>query len=781
MSIQPLHPPQHLALAIALVLGCVDVSRAQPPADILTTAEQQEHLRAFAEAADTKRHNANIARRGGEKWTRKNDLVIISGKGRFPGIIDGGGGKNVLQLDAAKHPILAETRNFMALQVTQGEWQHTGSFTGWGVIEPDTTLLNTGQIEGQVGVLGKLDNQGMVANHVTVEPGASMTNSGVVNGQVYVREKARFSGNGTVDFLSIAGQLEVGPETGAPAVTKELSLAETAELIYGVNAEGGSSTINVEGTALLNNATLTVAGVPGEYIETREHTVIRAGKIEGALGTVSSKLAFMTATLTPTDTQVNLTYARNAVPIEEAANSENGREFATHIEERQPVKPPAPAPMDVPTVTQAAVTKPRIEAPAVKPAEPPDITPTAPAPATPLQTTKPAEKPNIALSALPNTHVNTVADAGKSKAVDPTSKPAEPRKIIHAAPKPTGQLQTTQPVAKPNAAINALLGSDMMTAASAIDQLSGYNTADLGNATLSSMAPISSAMLSAMGQKNPGSVHADGQVWVQTIGNSGSIGKQLGSYALKHSTSGVMLGTDWAISPDWRLGVIGSKTQTRLDSQQFDGRLDSWHLGAYALRQDGPWALRLGAVYANHDGSTKRHVVFNGFRDRLKGRYDAHTQQVFGQLGYNLNIGHFDVEPYIDLGYQRYRRDRYSEKGGDAALQFNGQTQDYFHSNLGLHLARSFSLDQGMRLTPRLSLGWKHLYGETRGASRQGLAGAGKSYTVEGDELDRDSLLFETGLDLAVSPRHTLGVSYKGETGQDNRNGALTGQWRMMF
>jgi outer membrane autotransporter protein len=288
-------------------------------------------------------------------------------------------------------------------------------------------------------------------------------------------------------------------------------------------------------------------------------------------------------------------------------------------------------------------------------------------------------------------------------------------------------------------------------------------------------------MLSAMGQKNPGSVHADGQVWVQAIGNSGSIGKQLGSYALKHSTKGVMLGTDWAISPDWRLGIIGGKTQTRLDGQQFDGRLDSWHLGAYALRQDGPWALRLGAVYGNHDGSTKRHVLFNGFRDRLKGRYDANTQQVFGQLGYNLNIGHFDIEPYIDLGYQRYQRDRYSENGGDAALQFNGQTQDYFHSNLGLHLARSFSLDQGMRLTPRLSLGWKHLYGETRGASRQGLVGAGKSYTVEGVELDRDSLLFETGLDLAVSPRHTLGVSYKGETGQDNRNGALMGQWRMMF
>ncbi|WP_245150883.1 autotransporter outer membrane beta-barrel domain-containing protein [Pseudomonas fluorescens] len=321
----------------------------------------------------------------------------------------------------------------------------------------------------------------------------------------------------------------------------------------------------------------------------------------------------------------------------------------------------------------------------------------------------------------------------------------------------------------------------MATAADAIDQLSGYNAADLGNATLSSSAPIGTGMLSAMDRRNSENIHSNGQVWVQAIGNSGRIGKQLGSQALKHSTKGLMLGTDWAVSPDWRLGVIGSKTQTRLDSHPFDGRLDSWHVGAYALHQDGPIALRLGAIYGNHDGSTKRHVAFNGFRDRLKGRYDANTQQVFGQLGYNLNVGHFDVEPYVQVGYQRYQRDRYTEKGGSAALQFSGQSQDNYNSNLGLRLARTFPLDQGMRLTPRLNLGWKHLYGETRGTSRQRLASAGNTYTVEGVELDRDSLLLEAGLDLAVSPRHTLGLNYRGETGQDNRNGALMGQWRMMF
>jgi outer membrane autotransporter protein len=165
----------------------------------------------------------------------------------------------------------------------------------------------------------------------------------------------------------------------------------------------------------------------------------------------------------------------------------------------------------------------------------------------------------------------------------------------------------------------------------------------------------------------------------------------------------------------------------------------------------------------------------------LKGRYDATTQQVFGQIGYNLDVGNFDIEPYVQVGYQRYQRDAYTEKGGDAALQYNGQAQEHYSSDLGLRLARPLIFDRGIRLTPRLDLGWKHLYGDVRGTSHQRMASGSGIYTVEGVELDRDSLLLEAGLDLAVSPRHTLGLNYRDETGQDNRNGALMGQWRMMF
>ncbi|MCI0992719.1 autotransporter outer membrane beta-barrel domain-containing protein [Pseudomonas corrugata] len=729
MPDQHAYPLQYLALAIALMLGCADVSMAQPivndalPSPPETTAQVQARLKAFASAPERNRTRVTKTVLALETGS-DDDLVIVSGRGKLMGLVDGGGGINVLQLDTVSGGKLDEVRNFQDLHVKRGEWSNAQGFDGRSLIAPKAKLINTGHLGGEVHVLGGFDNQGIVARSVFIAPSAHMTNSGIA-GAVVVAETGRFSGSGTVESLDVAGLLEVGPAMGAPSIAKDFKLSQGAELVYGVDAQGNSATIMVGGIATLNNAALTISSAPGEYVGTREHTVINASKVEGEFGHVTSDLAFMTATPHYLETQVNLTYARNDVPLEAVATSDNGREFAASIEEPPPLKPAAPPAIETPTVVRAPTTKPNI--------------------------------------------------------VAPSSKPAEPAGGVHVAQAPATPSPTDKPAATTNAAINALLGANAFTAADAIDQLTAHDTANLSNATLSSNAPISHGMLSAMGWKNPESAPIDGQVWVQAIGNSGRIGGQSNRAALKHSTTGLMLGTDWTVSPEWRLGIIGSKTQTRLDGHRFDGGLDSWYLGAYALRQDGPLALRLGAVHGDHDGSTKRHVAFNGFSDRLKGRYDANTQQVFGQMGYRFDLAHVEVEPYAHLGYQRYQRDRYQEKGGNAALKVHGQTQDAYSSHLGLRLARPFALDRGMQWTPRLNIGWKHLYGDVTGRSRQGLVSGGSTYRVEGTELDRDSLLVEAGLDLAVSAWHTLGLGYSGETGNDNRNQALMGHWRMMF
>lgn len=350
---------------------------------------------------------------------------------------------------------------------------------------------------------------------------------------------------------------------------------------------------------------------------------------------------------------------------------------------------------------------------------------------------------------------------------------------------------TDSPSPAGNSAIAALLAADETTAALALNQLSGGSNANLAKATLSSVTPVSASLLSAMLQlddqhdNQPSAPrHAagnaeSGRIWLQALGHSGKLDRDV--EPMQHSTKGLLLGADWRLDEEWRLGLMGGTSDTRIDSEELDGDLDSWHLGAYAMRQTGSLALRLGAAWSNHEGSTRREVAFGRFHDRLKGNYQASTQQVFIESGYNLGRANVSIEPFVGLGYQRYQRNGYTEKGGAAALRVDDQSQGNFNTTVGLRMANVNTLDNGMRLTPRFGAGWKHVYGETYTSTRQRLVTGGHGYTVYGAELDRNSLTLDTGLDLAVSSSHTFGVGLSGEIGTDSRNHSISGRWQMTF
>ncbi|WP_411960260.1 autotransporter domain-containing protein [Pseudomonas mandelii] len=362
---------------------------------------------------------------------------------------------------------------------------------------------------------------------------------------------------------------------------------------------------------------------------------------------------------------------------------------------------------------------------------------------------------------------------------------------------------------KNNALYNALLNTTSATAGAAIEQLAGASNANLTSATLSASSQIGSSMLSAMQQmgggpgllvgldqrdtpvlaaagvpseaRNLNDPNAQGRLWLQAIGGYGKLDGEHGSSGLEQRTKGSVLGADWALNPQWRLGVLGGYSKTDLDATGVDGNVESWHAGVYALRQSGPFALRLGAAYSGHQGESKRTVAFNGFSDRPKGDYDADSQQAFAELGYAMGSGRLSAEPFANLGYQRYHRDRYQEKGGAAALQVDKQTQDNFSSTFGLRLAHLSSLENGMSLTPRMTAGWKHTYGDVSNSTRQAFVVGGTAFSVDGSSLDRDSLVLEAGLDLGISARHSVGIGYSGEMGSNSRNHGVIGQWQMSF
>ncbi|UZE11943.1 autotransporter domain-containing protein [Pseudomonas sp. B21-053] len=755
MSDQHTFRPKHLTLAIALALGCAEFTNAQDlsahtelpaPADAkeVPRVESKRDLRGVFQAFIE--NNSTVPKEIDSpenvvKGRDADDLIVVKNGGSFKDRAEGGKGTNVIHLDASDGGELGDTRNFAGLFSSQGSWTLTSKsdFKEGVAVLNDGILTNNGKILGRAIAVGQLINNGEIRGGVDVEEGGT------------------FAGAGTVGSLNVHGQVNVNRLHGAPTVRGNLSLSKTGVLAYEINPDGQGETIKVGGTASLGGSTLKIVTMPGDYPQSSQHTLIEAKKVEGEFGEVLNDLAFMDPKLEYTKKNVGLTYTRNDVPFESLATSDNGREFAKNITEPQPIP-------------EAEVLSETVSS---------GIADTSAA----AETSDPAPLPAV------------VADAS-----DNTQQPSPIADISGAAPKPstTANASATdqKPPATTNAAIDALLASNKQTASLALEQLAGSSNANLAKATLSSVDPVSGSMLSAMRQlgnthgsgnlrdrKNAPRVAAgsedNGRVWLQALGHSGKLDRDVSP--LQHSTKGLLLGADWSIDEEWRLGVMGGKSQTQMDSRELEGNLDSWHLGAYALRQNGPMSLRLGATYSSHDGNTARRVAFTGFSDRPKGSYDASTQQAFAEVGYNLGRANISIEPFASLGYQRYQRDGYTEKGGAAALKVQDQAQNNMNSTVGLRLAKVDILDNGMRLTPRFSAGWKHTYGDVYTHTRQRLVTGGSNYNVYGVELDRNSLPVDAGLDLGVTTNHTVGVGLNGEIGSDSRNHGVMGQWRMAF
>lgn len=817
--------PQHLALAIALALGCAEFSNAQepsnntePPVDAKIIERHESELRTDLEALlptfmDVHDAVRNVVDSPEQvvKGTDANDRIIMKNGGSIKGPADGGGGINVIQLDASDGGVLGATENIAGLISSQGSWTLTSKdFKDGVVVLNDGILTNKGKILGRAVAVGQFFNKG------------------TIEGRVDVMERGTFAGSGAVGSLQVHGRVDVNKLHGAPRVRGELNLSKTGVLAYEVNPEGKGQTIKVDGTVRLGGSTLKIVAMPGEYPLSSRYTIIETqDKVEGKFGEVLNDLAFMEPTLRYNNKSVGMTYARTKVPFENLATSDNGREFAKNINEPEHIPEvqlpsdsvnnvvaevtssssvPAPVPVvDTSNIGQQPFADAGTSGTEQQPVAVAGTSSTAPQPAAVADTSSTAQQQTAV--------VDTSSTAQQPTAVADTSSSAQQPAAVAdnsgTAQQPTAVADTSgsaqQPAAvadtsstaqqsstKANAAITALLATDKETASYALEQLAGSGNANLAKATLSSVDPVSGSMLSAMHQLGTDNLSQrnnaprlaagnddSGRVWLQALGHGGKLDRDV--EPLQHSTQGLLLGADWSVDEAWRLGLMGGTSRTRLDSKELDGHLDSWHLGAYALKQNGPMSLRLGANYTHHDGRTARGVAFTGFSDRPKGSYNASTQQAFAEVGYNLGRANVSIEPFASLGYQRYQRDGYTEKGGAAALKVHRQSQSNVNSTVGLRVAKVDTLDNGMRLTPRFSAGWKHTYGDTYTSTRQRLVTGGNTYTVYGAELDRNSLLVDAGLDLGVSANHSVGVGLTGEIGSDSRNHGVMGQWRMAF
>jgi len=709
-----------------------------------------------------------------------SDTLIVKNGSRFIGWVDGGttdddqehiqlgvdpdtalkADDDLVILDDALGGSFGNSRHFERLQVKEGTWTLTSQddFSSGAEVLVQTHLINQGSILGTT----------------------------------RVHDGATYGGGGSVGHMRVTGTLEVDPRQGAARIKEHLTLDPGATLSYGIDANGDSATVEVGGTAHLDGALL--LKVPTDTPSNRQHTVIKAGKLEGRFASISTNLALLTATAHYSPTQVGVTYTRNNVNLGDLGNTSNGHNAGEALDPWISPSPPAPAPAPVkppePIAAVPIITEPEsvVSVPVVTQPEPvasvPVITQPEPVASVPV-ITQPEPVASVPAISPPEPIVSAPVVTSPEPVV---SAPAITPELI--AEEDLGTELSDEPTQQPSPHSplrHAALYISAVEAGQALDQLSGGSTAQLRNATLSGSRQVGSSLLTVMrqtedqGDKVQVMNGGHSRLWVQGLGNSARFDSTHGNHGLRQNTRGLVLGADWALDSEWRLGVLGGQSQSDFKGQRFTGDLDSWHAGAYALRQSGPLALRLGAVYSSYSGKTERRVEFNGYRDRLKGEYDANSQQAFAELGYRFGGADLRVEPFTGLGYERYHRDAFTERGGEAALAVDSQTHGNLNSTFGLRASSITTFDNKMSLSPHLSAGWKHLYGDVGSTTQQKFTVSERSFKVQGAALDRDSLLLEAGLDLKLSPGQNLGLGYTGEVSSNQRKHGVTGHWRLTF
>ncbi|CAN7170255.1 autotransporter domain-containing protein [Bosea sp. LjRoot237] len=593
----------------------------------------------------------------------------------------------------------------------------SGSFTKRGA--GSLTLTGSNILSGPTTVeAGKLSVNGtLLLSPLTVLSGATLAGSGAV-GSTTIQAGATIAPGNSIGTLNVAGNLVLAPG----------SLYEVE-----IGGNGTSDRIAATGIATVTGSQVGVTALDPQtsYISGQRYTIITAaGGVSGTVAGAVSRSAFLDLTVDHRPNQVDLVIAVKGSP---------------------PVTPPDPG---TPPVTPPG------------PGTPPVTTPTAP----PAIFGTVAQTRNQFATAG---GLDTLPQTGGTLALYNTLLMLDAPSARQAFDALSGEIHAS--------AKSALVDESWLLRAAVNDRLRSA----FGAVGASPMATLNYGFSADLAPSATGPMprlRSDRfAVWGQGYGSWGRTDSDRNAAKLTRSTGGFLIGADVAVVDSMRLGVVAGYSRSEFDvnARLSSGESDNYHLGLYGGGQWGALGLRLGASYTWHAIETRRTVAFTGFGDGLKAGYDAGTAQVFGELGYRIELGKVALEPFAGLAYVNLHTDGFSETGGVAALTARSDDTSLGYSTLGLRASTNLGL-QGMDLTLRGGLAWRHAFGDVTPTAALAFAGA-SSFTVAGLPIARDAAVVEAGLDLAISKSAALGLAYTGQLAKDAQDHAFKANLAVRF
>lgn len=247
-------------------------------------------------------------------------------------------------------------------------------------------------------------------------------------------------------------------------------------------------------------------------------------------------------------------------------------------------------------------------------------------------------------------------------------------------------------------------------------------------------------------------------------------------------SNSAFVGGDFAAFSNMRFGVLAGYGHStyEVDEGNARGMSDDFTLGVYGGGTLSGLAVDFGAAYTWRDASSRRDIEFLQLSERIKGRYDGGTFQLFGGIGYAFEITDtLQLGPFLDAVYVHQKADAFTETGRLAELSSLRQTMDTGFTTIGLSGAHEFALGS-YESQVTASVGWRHGYGDLDSDTMVAFSG-GDPFGVTGTPHAVDHAVFSIGWQTALQDNVSIGITYTGEFGDSAQSQNLTALFSIKF
>ena len=244
-------------------------------------------------------------------------------------------------------------------------------------------------------------------------------------------------------------------------------------------------------------------------------------------------------------------------------------------------------------------------------------------------------------------------------------------------------------------------------------------------------------------------------------------------------TGGFTCGIDYRLTPNFAIGLTAGYAHTTVNLDG-GGNIDvnGGKMGLYATLFGNGFYLDAAAT----GGPTGYNTHRTALQGTASGSTDGADFNALVAVGYDWKKGNLSIGPTASFQYSYVGLNSFTETGSLAPLAFPDQNTESERTAFGAKASYEWKIGS-ITVLPQLSASWQHEFGSTAYSVVSSFAtGAGKSFTVTGPDIGRDSLLVGAGATVILSERVSTYLYYDGEFARTNYlNNSVTGGVRITF